>query len=56
MEEKVFDFEFTQGEIETLKNSLRITGLEFNSNLYLYRRLCQAVCNEDDVKLINLYE
>jgi hypothetical protein len=54
--EQIYDFELTTSQIETLKQVLRVSGLEFSCNLKMYKKLCEAVCDENDEKLIAIYE
>ena len=56
MEEKIYDFEFTENDIEVIKSALRLSGLEFNSNRSIYKHLCEAIFTEYDKELLKRYE
>jgi len=49
-------FEFTEQELEDLKECLRESGLEFCRNRTLYKKLCEAVCDSYDENVLRRYE
>ena len=53
--ENTYCFEFTGSQIETLKTALRHAGLEFCGFRDMYKMLCEAKCNEEDIKMLKLY-
>jgi hypothetical protein len=54
--EPTYVFEFTEQELEDLKESLRVSGLEFCRNRTLYKKLCEAVCDSYDENVLRRYE
>ena len=54
--EPTYTFEFTEQELEDLKESLRESGLEFCRNRTLYKKLCEAVCYSYDKNVLKRYE
>lgn len=54
--EPTYVFEFTEQELEDLKESLRESGLEFCRNRTLYKKLCEAVCDSYDENVLRRYE
>ena len=54
--EAIYDFEFTHNEIELLKYALRCAGIESYEIRAMYKELCSAVCNDEDTKILAVYE
>lgn len=54
--EPVYSFEFTERELEDLKESLWESGLEYCRNRALYKKLCEAVCDSYDKNVLRNYE
>ena len=54
--EQMYEFEFTEQELEDLKESLRESGLEFCRNRDLYKKLCEAVSDDMDKVILSRYE
>jgi len=54
--DKIYDFEFTEDQIQVLKTALCYSGLEFTRNRELFKMLCTAVCDKDDIATLKRYE
>ena len=54
--EPTYVFEFTEQELEDLKESLRESGLEFCRNRALYKKLCEAIYDSYDKNVLRRYE
>lgn len=54
--EPTYVFEFTEQELEDLKECLHDEGLEFTRVRNLYKKLCEAVCDSYDKNILRRYE
>ena len=55
-EHDIYIFEFTTAEVEVIKSALLCSGVEFCCNRDIYKKLCEAVCDESDKNLLARYE
>ena len=55
-EKKIYEFSFTEEDVEALKQACRNMSLSFTRFRHLYKMLCEAVCDEYDRALIKKFE
>ena len=54
--EPTYVFEFTEQELESIKDCLRAYGLGSYWIRTLYKKLCEAVCDSYDKNVLSRYE